>query len=212
MAFIPDDAVLASGDISATAFRLYAYYCMRRNRKSQGFTCPKAMVLSDMRDISEPTYFRAKDQLISAGWIATNGNFITPLKGFDTLKNESFESDKTIKNESVTIKNDSPTLKNDSERYIYTPATKPATLPEDEVFLFWVSTMKKKQTAIFGKKRKNAVIYLAKLMQIGFEIMQNCGRLFMRDIGATYDGINIDWQAFLKFGSSGFLQMCLATV
>lgn len=118
MANVPDEAILRSDEISSSAFRLYAVYCMRRNSKTGGYSTSKATALSLMSDISEATYFRSKKELVKKDWITVSGDFVSPNIGFETCKNESEtiknDSDGTRKNDSQTRKNASRTRKNDS--------------------------------------------------------------------------------------------------
>ncbi len=112
MAYIPDIAIkVMYKELSPIGMALYFYYCKKRNTKTGGWNCPKETVLRELEGITEPTYFRAKKELISKKWIVAVKDFITPIFGFETIKNDSGE---TLKIESPTIKNDSETIKNDS--------------------------------------------------------------------------------------------------
>ena len=117
MAFIPDEAVLRSHEISPAAFRLYAYYCIRRNKNTGGYNCAKSRVLSELSGMSEPSFFRARKELVASGWIEAERDYVVPIMGFKTINSDSEtiknESARTIKNESETINSDSETIKND---------------------------------------------------------------------------------------------------
>jgi hypothetical protein len=91
-----------------------------KKQKESGWTCSKEKVLSEIKGLTEPTYFRAKRELISKKWIVAKKDFITPIVGFETTKNET-----------ETSKNDSQTLKNGSR--IYKDNTSPITSPLNQV-------------------------------------------------------------------------------
>ena len=154
---IPDQAVLASGEISSTAFRLYAFYCMRRNRKSGGYNCPRASVAAALPDIQRASYFTLKKELLSKGWIDSNGDFIRPVKGFESPEIETLDVAKSpeIETRSPEIETTSP--ENETLYIRNKPAIKPAIKPERAVFEFWIKTMKKKPKTVFGDKRRSSV-------------------------------------------------------
>lgn len=144
MAKIPDQAFLDSHEVSDEAHLLFGVYCMRRNHKSGGYTTSKEDVLAILSAWSESKYFRYKRELVEKKWIVVNGDFVTPIKGFQTSKNdtESSKNDseatvkndsQTCKNDSKTSKNDSPTVKNDSALHIvYQPVT--SQIPDITIF------------------------------------------------------------------------------
>lgn len=89
MAFVPDEAVVDAGKVSSGAWRLYCYYCMKRNKDSNGWKCPKSAVLKEMPDFTKGTYFRVRKELDEKGWIRIVGDFVIPVKGFKSLKIET---------------------------------------------------------------------------------------------------------------------------
>jgi hypothetical protein len=74
--------------------------------------------MSELKGLTDSSYFRARKELLSKGWIVAKKDFISPVVCFETLKNESH----TLKNESASLKNGS---------YIYKDNTNPFTNPLD---------------------------------------------------------------------------------
>jgi hypothetical protein len=93
MAFVPDEAIVDACDLSPGAWRLYGYYCMKRNKETRGWNCPKAAVLKEMPKMTKETYFRSKRELLDEGWIVADKDFITPIKGFRSVKNDTIRED-----------------------------------------------------------------------------------------------------------------------
>jgi hypothetical protein len=111
MAYIPDEVILRQYyELTPAPIVLYAYYCARRNKRTGGWYCPKEKMLADIRGLTEPTYFCARRELITKKWIVAEKDFISPLVGFETIKNDS----ETIKNESHTLKNESRIYKDNT--------------------------------------------------------------------------------------------------
>lgn len=82
MAFVPDIAIESMDEVSGTAFRLYTYLCMRRNRRS-GVCFPSLRLIAEETGINYSYASVCKLELIEKGWIETvKGGRIRPLKGF----------------------------------------------------------------------------------------------------------------------------------
>lgn len=139
MAFVPDEAITDSHEISPAAFRLFAFVCAARNRKSGGFNLPPDHVRRRW-NMPEPTYYRARNELLKAGWIrAENKHFLSPLKGFEIINSDNFEppefinSDKEIlSNDNEIINSDKKIIKTNSAHIRKYQTHIPATLPEGD--------------------------------------------------------------------------------
>src|SRR5690606_6048075 len=135
MAFIPDSAVeaLKNREIGMSAWALYSYYCMKRNKYQKGWFCPVASVVEEL-GCRRPAYLRARKELLDAGWIELKGSdFVIPKKGFEgafeadlpvenslnietkSLKNDTPEISANLKNETQNLKNENDGLKNETQ-------------------------------------------------------------------------------------------------
>jgi hypothetical protein len=171
MAMVPDAAILAASEISSTAFRLYAYYCMKRNRTQKGWNCPQQAVLSS--GLSRDQYFRGKKELLEKGWIAAHKDFITPVRGFEeevrdesehyqNRKNATPESSEKLQKSKYRSQKPNCLLeKSDSYKRntstLNQPNKQESLTPAEEVFEYWVATLKKRTGTKFGPKRRKAV-------------------------------------------------------
>jgi hypothetical protein len=81
MAHVPDEAVDRSHEISASAFRLYAFYCKHRNAET-GICWPSLRRAAETLHMAYSYTSEMKAQLAAAGWIALRGDEIKPLMGF----------------------------------------------------------------------------------------------------------------------------------
>lgn len=85
MAFIPDEAILASAKLTPAAFRLYALYCMRRNKAARCYTFKRKDYYEEI-GLSRSRFVEARTELLNEGWIAVDGLTITPLLGFQAVE------------------------------------------------------------------------------------------------------------------------------
>ena len=102
MAFIPDSAIESMSEVSGSAFRLYAYLCMRRNRRS-GICFPSLRLTSEETGIAYGHASVCRAELAEKGWIVLEkGGKIRPLKGFE---NESEEQSEVFENRKKSFEN-----------------------------------------------------------------------------------------------------------
>jgi hypothetical protein len=86
LAFIPDEAIERSGEVSPAAFRLYAYYCARRNKATGGWACGDKAAAEYLK-VSRSRVCEARNELARAGWITlAEGDFVTPQLGFKPVE------------------------------------------------------------------------------------------------------------------------------
>jgi hypothetical protein len=80
---VPIIAVLESNDLTPSAFRLFVYFCLRRNGHT-GVCFPTLRRASDDLRINYSYACTIRKELVSKGWIEIlEGRFIRPLKGFE---------------------------------------------------------------------------------------------------------------------------------
>jgi hypothetical protein len=72
MAFVPDEAVYSSGEISSAAFKLYVCYCAHRSNKS-GLAWPKRETIEMETGLNLTYISTMKGQLAAAKWIEIVG-------------------------------------------------------------------------------------------------------------------------------------------
>lgn len=80
MAYVPDDAIDDSFQLTPTAFRLYCFICRRRNHKT-GNAWIKPKVASNLLGVSPSQIYRALAELTAAKWIITNNETVVPIYG-----------------------------------------------------------------------------------------------------------------------------------
>jgi DNA-binding MarR family transcriptional regulator len=80
MAFIPDEAVDQSYEISAQAFRVYAYICRRRNHQKQYAWISVEQMASAMM-LSKSTIYEAVRELENRAWLERSENAWYPRFG-----------------------------------------------------------------------------------------------------------------------------------
>ncbi|MFN6963965.1 MAG: hypothetical protein ACK4S4_09385 [Pyrinomonadaceae bacterium] len=119
MAFVPDNAIKTSGELSPAAFRLYCVICSMRSKKTGGYWVSFGKAEARMDGLTEPTYFRARRELLDKEWVVElDNNFLVPVRGFETIKSDSDWVVRMLKtevqNDSSTINSDSPTITADS--------------------------------------------------------------------------------------------------
>lgn len=91
---VPEIAIRRGGEVSPAAYRLYTYYCARRNNESGGWRV-KDEEAAGALDLSRSRVCEARNELRRDGWIADlGGHFIRPLVGFEEVEEptESVES------------------------------------------------------------------------------------------------------------------------
>ena len=98
MAYIPDSAIESMSEVSGAAFRLYAYLCMRRNRRT-GICFPSLRLTSEETGIAYAHASVCRTELAEKGWVnLEKGGKIRPLKGFETESEEASEVFENRKN------------------------------------------------------------------------------------------------------------------
>lgn len=87
---VPIVAIIESTEITPSAFRLYVYFCLRRN-KHTGVCFPTLRRAADDLKINYSYACTMRKELVTKGWIELfDGRFIRPLKGFE-IPNSSIE-------------------------------------------------------------------------------------------------------------------------
>lgn len=81
MAFIPDEAIERSQELKPSAFSLYVYYCMRRNKET-GTCFPKLRRAATDLHIEYTYASKLRAELVTKGWIAIEDGEVKPLVGF----------------------------------------------------------------------------------------------------------------------------------
>lgn len=105
MAYVPDIAIESMDEVSGSAFRLYTYLCMRRNRRS-GVCFPSLRLIADETGINYSHASVCKLELIDKGWIETvKGGRIRPLKGFEEGENVLEIPKKVLENPKHILEN-----------------------------------------------------------------------------------------------------------
>jgi hypothetical protein len=84
MAYVPDEAVFDSSQVSHAAFKLYVCYCAHRN-KNNGQAWPDRDTVSVATKIDVNYISTLKKELEKAGWLAIEGKRVRPLKGFQNI-------------------------------------------------------------------------------------------------------------------------------
>jgi hypothetical protein len=82
---VPDAAVFASSEISHAAFKLYVYYCARRNSKTMDCFAGNELIKEET-GITYAYISTLKTELLLAGWIGKSIHHkkgVVPLKGYD---------------------------------------------------------------------------------------------------------------------------------
>lgn len=89
MAYIPDEAIDNNVEISATAFRLYALICRRRNHKTQTAWLTEDFIEKTL-GISRSTLFEAKKELMRKNWLRIEQQYWQPTYGNFAPVNKRF--------------------------------------------------------------------------------------------------------------------------
>src|SRR5215218_6297067 len=93
---VPELAIRRGGEVSPAAYRLYTWYCARRNNESEGWQVPNKKA-SEALGISRTRVCEARNELRRAGWIADLGeDFIKPLVGFEAVENSTLPVENSI--------------------------------------------------------------------------------------------------------------------
>ena len=128
MAYVPDEAIVDSKELTPTAYQIFTVVCMARNKKRRGFWMPYKFVAARLKGLTESTFRRARRELIEKGWIKDCGrDFLSPVKGFDTAaqRNKSVKIDSlsgpltdtsSIMNDRASVNNDAGCVNSDIER------------------------------------------------------------------------------------------------
>jgi hypothetical protein len=120
MAQVPDEAIDRMCEVNDKAFKLYAYYCRRRNRDT-GLCFPSLKITAQDTGINYTYCSEMRNQLAAKGWIEiTEKGEIRPLLGF--VKSSE------IPNQSSEIPNQSSEIPNSifgNSEFFLTPPTPP---------------------------------------------------------------------------------------
>lgn len=88
MAYIPDEAIDRMAELSAGAWRLYCFLARCRNQKN-GKCCPSVAVIMEYIGVNRGTVYALRKELQGKTWASINGDNVTSLFGFDSLKNQT---------------------------------------------------------------------------------------------------------------------------
>lgn len=80
MAYIPDEACDDASEVSASAFKIYAYVCRRRNHQKQ-FAYINIDDLTMRLDIGKSTVYEAVKELERKNWLRREQYAWCPIKG-----------------------------------------------------------------------------------------------------------------------------------
>lgn len=80
MAYIPDDAIDLSSQLTPSAFRLYCLVCRRRNHKT-GYALLSQLSIQNSLQLSRGQTWRAITELKKLQWITANEPYFVPLFG-----------------------------------------------------------------------------------------------------------------------------------
>lgn len=80
MAFIPDEAIDYSFDVTPTAFKVYCFICRRRNHQRQ-FAWITMDNLMTTLGLSKSVAYEAANELEKKGWLDRHESAWKPLKG-----------------------------------------------------------------------------------------------------------------------------------
>jgi len=86
VALIPDEAIWCADEIPAGAFRMYTYFCLRRDHNT-GICFPSLGATAADLDMGYTYASTMRKALLEAKWIALENGQIRPLKGFDNSGN-----------------------------------------------------------------------------------------------------------------------------
>jgi hypothetical protein len=105
---VPETAILRGGEVSPAAFRLYCYYCARRNNESGGWRV-KNREAAEALDLSRSRVSEARKELLGEGWIVDLGaDFIMPLMGFEAVES----STESVENSNADVENSNESVEN----------------------------------------------------------------------------------------------------
>lgn len=80
MAYVPDEAVDFSAEITATSFKIYAYICRRRNHERRYAWLSVENIMTALT-LSKSTVYESIRELEDKGWLWRSENSFTPQKG-----------------------------------------------------------------------------------------------------------------------------------
>jgi len=135
---VPEIAIKLGGEVSPAAFRLFCYYCARRNNESGGWRV-KNREAAEALGISRSRVSEARKELRGAGWIADEGkDFIRPLMGFQAVESstESVEfSTAPVESSTESVEFSTGDIDKDRARgsTSHLPPTLPPTTPRPRV-------------------------------------------------------------------------------
>lgn len=138
MAYIPDEAIIDSNQVSQTAFRMFCYFCKFGGMNNNRVTVSLESV-AEFFGIDYSNACRYNAELKRAGWIVKDRKQTVLIKGFEKLQktsviektdeNYSFQDEKTVKNVSEKLQKTSVAYKEEPallNQRGETPQTHPA--------------------------------------------------------------------------------------
>jgi hypothetical protein len=97
MAFVPDQAIDRSHELSGSAFRLYCYYCKRRDR--EGVCWPSLKRSAEDLRMAYTYVCEMRKELVREGWIELlKGGEVRPLVGFEAADRPSENPNESSEN------------------------------------------------------------------------------------------------------------------
>lgn len=129
-ASIPEIAIERGGELSPAAFRLYCYYCARRNRATGGWRVRDKDAAARL-GMSRSRLCEARNELRDKGWIACEeGDFIRPLTGLNHVENSTGgvgSSAGTVEDSAVSVGDSTGRIYKERARGSTDPITSPNT-------------------------------------------------------------------------------------
>jgi hypothetical protein len=127
---VPETAIKRGGEVSPAAYRLYTWYCARRNNESGGWRVPNKEA-AEALGISRNRVCEARNELRAGGWIKDlGGDFIRPLVGFDAVEDSTQPVENSIgavEDSTQPVENSIGAIDKDRARGSYTSYSPPTT-------------------------------------------------------------------------------------
>ena len=111
MALIPDTAIDRFKELSKGARLLYVFLCRCRNRET-GRCFPSVATTQEALEVNRGTVFALRRELASKAWAIFDGDEVTGLLGFASLKNQTtyVEKKEVIPEAGDSLKNQTPSV------------------------------------------------------------------------------------------------------
>lgn len=114
MAFIPDEAIDRLAELSKGARLLYVFLARCRNQKT-GKCHPSVAFTMEHLDCNRGTVYTLRNELSKAGWAHFEGDNVTNLYGFSSLKNQTTD-DANAEDRAESLKNQTSVSADQSEK------------------------------------------------------------------------------------------------